>query len=53
MSITSDNNKSIRKAYHSPQLLVYGNINTLTQNLGSRGALDGGGGAAAGPKTGR
>jgi hypothetical protein len=53
MGVKSDNNRSIKKAYHSPQLLVYGDLNTLTQNTGPKGRSDNAGGAAAGPKTGR
>lgn len=40
-----------KKAYSTPVLHVYGGVATLTKNLGARGSLDGGGGAAAGPKT--
>ena len=41
-----------KKPYHKPEVIVYGNIREVTRNLGSKGAVDGGGGAAAGPKTG-
>ena len=41
-----------KKPYHKPQVIVYGNIREITRNVGSKGNLDGGGGAAAGPKTG-
>jgi hypothetical protein len=41
-----------KKPYHKPELLVYGNIREITRNVGPKGAEDGGGGAAAGPKTG-
>ena len=41
-----------RKPYHKPAVIVYGNIREITRNLGPKGDLDGGGGAAAGPKTG-
>ena len=41
-----------KKPYHQPQVIVYGNIREITRNLGSKGNVDGGGGAAAGPKTG-
>ena len=41
-----------KKPYHKPEVIVYGNIREVTRNIGSKGALDGGGGAAAGPKTG-
>ena len=40
------------KPYHKPEVIVYGNIREITRNLGPKGDLDGGGGAAAGPKTG-
>jgi len=41
-----------KKPYHRPEVIVYGNIREVTRNLGSKGNTDGGGGAAAGPKTG-
>jgi len=41
-----------QKPYHKPELVVYGNIREVTRNVGSKGNLDGGGGSAAGPKTG-
>ncbi len=41
-----------KKPYHTPEVVVYGNIREITRNLGPKGANDGGGGAAAGPKTG-
>ena len=41
-----------KKPYHKPQVIVYGNIREITRNAGSKGNVDGGGGAAAGPKTG-
>jgi len=41
-----------KKPYHKPEVVVYGNIREITGNAGSKGNLDGGGGAAAGPKTG-
>lgn len=41
-----------KKPYHQPQVIEYGNIREITRNLGPKGAVDGGGGAAAGPKTG-
>ena len=41
-----------RKPYQKPQVIAYGNILEITRNTGPKGALDGGGGAAAGPKTG-
>jgi len=41
-----------KKPYHKPEVISYGNIREVTKNLGSKGNLDGGGGSAAGPKTG-
>jgi hypothetical protein len=41
-----------KKAYHKPEVIVYGNIREITRNAGPKGNADGGGGAAAGPKTG-
>ena len=41
-----------KKPYHKPAVIVYGNIREVTRNLGPKGNLDGGGGSAAGPKTG-
>ena len=41
-----------KKAYHKPQILVYGNIREITRNTGPKGNNDNGGGNAAGPKTG-
>jgi hypothetical protein len=41
-----------KKPYHTPEVIVYGNIREVTRNLGPKGNVDGGGGAAAGPKTG-
>jgi len=46
------NEQETRKPYHKPEVIVYGNIREITRNAGSKGNLDGGGGAAAGPKTG-
>ena len=46
------NDHKIKKPYHKPEVIVYGNIREITRNVGSKGNLDGGGGAAAGPKTG-
>ena len=46
------NEQEIRKPYHKPEVIVYGNIREITRNVGPKNALDGGGGAAAGPKTG-
>jgi hypothetical protein len=41
-----------KKPYHKPEVIDYGNIREITRNLGPKGNVDGGGGAAAGPKTG-
>ena len=41
-----------KKPYHTPEVIVYGNIREITKNAGAKGNLDGGGGSAAGPKTG-
>lgn len=46
------NPEQIKKPYHRPEVVVYGNIREITRNVGPKGANDGGGGAAAGPKTG-
>lgn len=43
--------KGTKNPYQKPELLVYGNIREITKNVGSKGNLDGGGGAGAGPKT--
>ena len=42
-----------KKPYHKPEIVDYGSIREITRNLGSKGNTDGGGGAAAGPKTGQ
>ena len=47
-----DEQEVAKKTYHKPEVLMYGSIREITKNAGSKGALDGGGGAAAGPKTG-
>ena len=47
------NEEQIRKPYHKPEVIVYGNIREITRNIGPKGNLDGGGGSAAGPKTGQ
>ena len=47
------NEKQTRKPYHKPEVIVYGNIREITRNIGPKGNMDGGGGAAAGPKTGQ
>jgi len=41
-----------KKPYHKPEVIVYGNIREITRNVGPKNNADGGGGAAAGPKTG-
>ena len=41
-----------KKPYHKPEVIVYGDIREITRNVGPKGDLDNGGGAAAGPKTG-
>ena len=46
------NQAQLKKPYHKPEVVVYGNIREITRNAGPKGNLDGGGGAAAGPKTG-
>lgn len=46
------NEQETRKPYHKPEVIVYGNIREITRNAGPKGNVDGGGGAAAGPKTG-
>ena len=45
-------NPQQKKPYHKPEVIVYGNIREITRNAGPKGNLDGGGGSAAGPKTG-
>ena len=49
---TAGNTEEAKKPYHKPEVIVYGNIREITRNAGPKGALDGGGGSAAGPKTG-
>ena len=44
--------QEIKKPYHKPEVVVYGNIREITRNAGPKGNSDNGGGAAAGPKTG-
>jgi hypothetical protein len=44
--------EQLKKPYHKPEVIVYGNIREITRNAGPKGALDNGGGSAAGPKTG-
>ena len=43
--------ESEKKPYRSPELAEYGSIGELTENVGSKGATDSGGGNAGGPKT--
>lgn len=45
--------EQIKRPYHKPEVIVYGNIREITKNVGPKGNLDNGGGAAAGPKTGQ
>lgn len=45
--------KGEKRTYRPPELLIYGNIREITKNIGPKGADDNGGGAAAGPKTGK
>jgi len=47
-----DNEQQAKKPYHKPEVIFYGNIREITRNAGPKGNLDGGGGSAAGPKTG-
>ena len=47
-----ENQQKATKPYHKPEVIVYGHIREITRNIGPKGDLDGGGGAAAGPKTG-
>lgn len=42
---------SDKLVYASPKVQEYGNVRALTQNFGSKGNNDNGGGAQAGPKT--
>jgi len=44
--------RELKKPYHRPEVIVYGNIREITRNVGPKGLDDNGGGAAAGPKTG-
>lgn len=48
-----DEQLEVKKPYRKPELIVYGNIREITRNVGPKNNLDGGGGAAAGPKTGQ
>ena len=47
-----ENEQEAKKPYHKPEVILYGNIREITRNAGPKGNLDGGGGSAAGPKTG-
>jgi hypothetical protein len=38
----SENERSTKKAYHRPQLRIYGDIRELTQSAGNTGAMDSG-----------
>ena len=56
MEFKSDNStdnkpENEKKTYRAPELVTYGNIREITKNVGPKGNIDGGGGAAAGPKT--
>jgi hypothetical protein len=51
-TIEQSKEQPLKKPYHKPEVIVYGNIREITRNAGPKGDLDGGGGAAAGPKTG-
>jgi hypothetical protein len=51
-AVGQDTEHEIKKPYRKPEIIVYGNIREITRNLGPKGNVDGGGGAAAGPKTG-
>jgi hypothetical protein len=51
-TVTQSSEVQTKKLYHKPEVIAYGNIREITRNVGPKGALDGGGGAAAGPKTG-
>jgi len=35
-----------KKVYKQPELQVYGNLREITQSVGDKGTMDGGGGAA-------
>jgi hypothetical protein len=48
-----DKELETKKPYHKPEVIIYGNIREITGNIGSMGVDDGGGGAGAGPKTGK
>ena len=52
-TVTQVTPEESKKPYHRPEVIVYGNIREITKNTGPNGADDGGGGAAAGPKTGQ
>lgn len=49
---TQNKENETKKPYHKPEVIAYGNIREITRNAGPKGNVDGGGGAAAGPKTG-
>lgn len=52
MQVTGPASKQTEKLpFKAPKLEVYGRARDITRNVGEKGALDGGGGAAAGPKT--
>ena len=51
-TVGQEHEQEAKREYHKPEVVFYGNIREITRNLGPKGDLDGGGGAAAGPKTG-
>ena len=51
-TVAEDKQQQAEKTYREPRLVVYGDVRQITENVGPKGNLDGGGGAAAGPKTG-
>jgi hypothetical protein len=48
----SNKQEEIKKSYHKPEVLIYGNIREITKNIGPMGNTDGGGGPGGGIKTG-
>jgi hypothetical protein len=51
-TVAEDKQPRAENNYREPRLVVYGDVREITGNVGPKGNLDGGGGAAAGPKTG-
>ena len=43
--------EQLKKTYSSPVIRVYGTVEKMTLNVGSKGNRDNGGGGMAGPKT--